>query len=387
MSICLAYNNFMPSLERNNKQSKYDTSPLLVLTVMMIVLFFGLRPKTWPITNNVHWIPEQKALSFHHPGIAYVDDVHIFNNKQHSGEFTIQIIVAPESVGKPGFRPVLMMHDGDDHSQLTIWHWGTSVIVMNGDDYDYSRKWPRLYAIDALTPGEASFITVTSSNLGTSLFINSILVKKIKNWKLTIPNTGKKLQLILGNSVYGKHSWEGEIYGLALHGKALSPERVKRHYDKWLRQRNFTADSMDELLLLYTFNEYEDEGRLVSDRTGRNQPLQLPFRQVVLKKTFLSSPGHNFTPNQSFFVDAVLNLIAFIPMGAVIYYWSRRSKSLPRRYEAQVIVAFCFFLSLSMEISQAWLPNRTSSWLDLVLNTLGAWLGVLLLDSIQRTRT
>jgi hypothetical protein len=35
---------------------------------------------------------------------------------------------------------------------------------------------------------------------------------------------------------------------------------------------------------------------------------------------------------------------------------------------------------------QAWLPGRTSSALDLILNTLGAWLGILLYNIIQRPR-
>jgi glycopeptide antibiotics resistance protein len=105
-----------------------------------------------------------------------------------------------------------------------------------------------------------------------------------------------------------------------------------------------------------------------------------------IKKTFLSAPWHNFNPNRSFFVDAILNLLAFTPLGTVTYCWLRQSHLLPSRYETTGIVVFCFSLSLSMEILQAWLPNRSSSLLDLGLNTLGAWLGVLLLGMIHRIK-
>jgi VanZ family protein len=372
------------ALGKYNQQPSYYALPILLLIIVVIILFFGLKPKTVSNGNDIHWLSDKKALSFHSHGIAYVDDTHIFTYKQHSSDFTIELSVTPENIAKQGFRAILMMHGKDDRHQLVIWQWGNSVIVMNGDDYDYSKEWPRVSAIEALTPGEAVFITITSGTPGARLFINGALAAENKNWKLTVPDDGKKLRLILGNSVYGKHGWEGEIYGVELHDGASPPERVKRDYDKWLHQGHFSPDLTDDLQFLYSFGNCE--GRLIPDQTGRNQPLQLPSRLVMLKKVFLSSPSHNFNPNQSFFIDVLLNLCGFIPLGAVAYCCLGRSKLVSKRYEALAIVTFCFLLSLCMEILQAWLPGRTSSALDLILNTLGAWLGILLLNIILRTR-
>lgn len=366
----------------NKKERRQLMLPVLAVTAIVIVLFFGLRPKDWDISNNIKWLPNEKGLRFENPGIAYVNDLHLFSSKEDAGEFSIQMSVAPESLRKLGFRPILMLHGGEDLHQLAVWHWGASLIVMNGDDYDYSRKLPRITALDALVPSEASFITVTSSNSGTRLFINGTLVNENKNWKIAIPKAGEKLRLILGNSVYGKHGWQGEIYGLAFYAKALSPEKVQKQYEKWLRQKDFVAEVKDELLLLYSFNEFD--GHLIPDQTGRNQPLQVPSRPIMLKKTILSSPYHNFNPTQSFFIDATLNLIGFMPLGALLYCWLGKRLSLPGVYRGAVIVVFCFFLSLSMEIVQVWLPYRASSLSDLVLNTLGAGFGVLLVDLMQR---
>lgn len=375
----------MSFLKSNNQKTRQYSLTLLVLTIIAIVLFFGLRPQGWSDINNVHWLSDKKALSFQDSGIAYVDGLSIFAEKPQMNEWTIQIVVAPENQHKPGFRSILMIHSGDDRDQLALWQWGDSVIVMNGDDYEYLKQWPRISAKDVLRSGEASFLTLTSTPLGTKLFVNGALAKEIKNWQVTLPNGSTKLQLVLGNSVYGKHSWEGDLYGLAVYGKVLSQEEVQRDYEKWLSQRVFAPELMDKLLLLYTFNK--DEGRLVADRTDSNQLLQLPVQQVVLKKTFLSPPGHNFLLNRSFWVDAVLNLFGFIPLGAALCYWLQQSTALPGKYAALASVGFCFSLSLGMEIGQAWLPSRDSSLSDLVLNTLGAWLGVLLLDIVLQVRT
>ncbi len=342
-----------------------------------------MRPKTVFNGNDTRWSSDKKALSFHGRGIAYVDDVDVFSHKQHSSDFTIELSVTPENIVKKGFKSILMMHGEEDRHQLVIWQWGNAIIVMNGDDYDYSKKLPRVSAIEALTPGKAAFVTITSGAPGTRLFLNGSLAGENKNWKLTIPDDDKKLRLILGNSVYGKNGWEGEIYGVKLYGGAAPPERVKREYDRSLHQGHFSPDLTDDVQFLYSFSNYEDH--LTPDQTGRNQPLQLPSRMVVLKKAFLSSPAH-FNPNQSFLTDVFLNLCGFIPLGAVAYCWLGRSKIVSKRYETVVVVTFCFLLSLCMEMLQAWLPGRTSSSLDLILNTMGAWLGILLLNIIWKAR-
>ncbi len=374
----------MPFLKVDNRKAGSYALTLLVITMLALVLFFGLRPKGWATDNKVYWLSDEKALSFHNPGIAYVDDVQIFAPGQKEDAFTIEMIVAAESVGRPGFRPMLTLHNGDDLKQLTIWHYGPSVIVMNGDDYDSSRKLPRVSAHEALKPGEASFITVVAGASGTRLFINEKLAKERDGWQLVLPDGGRKLQLILGNSVYGKHGWAGKIYGLAVYGKALSGERVKHHYERWREQGSLAADAADDPLLLYTFSE--DAAHLVADQTGRNQPLQIPLHRVALKKTFLFSPWHHFSPNRAFFLDAILNFVGFVPLGAVICCWLRQSSSWPGRHGAVVTLGFCFLLSLFIEVGQGWLPNRTSSMLDLVLNTLGALSGVVLAEFVERSR-
>jgi len=370
----------MAFMGRNNNK-RHLALQILFLTIVVIVLFFGLRPKDWPISNNIRCLPGENSLSFRNPSIAYVEDVRIFTNKNHSDEFTLQLVVSPEKLVRRGFRPILTLHDGDDSHQLAIWHWGASVIVMNGDDYDYSKKSPRITARDALTPGNPSFITVTSNNLGSRLFINGSLANEMNNWKITIPHAGRKLRLTLGNSIYGKHGWDGEIFGLSLHRNAFSPERVKYQYDKWLSQQVFVPEPKDDLVFLYTFRDCDDN--FIPEQTGRNQPLLIPARPIMVKKKILSPPWNNFYSSSSFFIDALLNLIGFIPLGAVTYCWLQQLYSLSRRHAALATVLCCFAISLSMELLQIWIPGRSSTLLDLILNTLGAWLGVIFLDIIR----
>lgn len=371
-------------MKSRSEQIHHFALPVLVLLLTLIVLFFGLRPKSQLVGNNVEWLPLIKALRFNKSSLAYVDSIQLFEEIQQSDGFTIQLAITPANLEKKGFRPIFMLHDGSDRNQLTVWHWGASLIVMNGDDYDYTKKRPRISVNNALVRGESTFITITSSEKGTGLFIKDKLVREVKNLQLSIPNGGKGPRLILGNSVYGKHGWDGNIYSLSLHRTAFSPETVKRHYQEWQRDTNLHYDPADYPVFLYSFNECENH--TIQEQTGRNPPLVIPPKLVVFKKVILSPPWHNFAMSKSFISDALINFFGFVPLGTAICFWLRHSHSLSRGHETLMIVMFCFLLSLFMEFTQAWLPRRASSQVDLLLNTLGAWFGILLANVMTKYR-
>ncbi len=95
----------------------------------------------------------------------------------------------------------------------------------------------------------------------------------------------------------------------------------------------------------------------------------------VLKKQILSIPWSHFEPNRGFFSDTIINLLGFVPLGFVLSIVLGGSGRLSNRDVLMTTVAMCFVFSLSIEIAQAWLPSRSSSLQDWVLNTSGGWLG------------
>jgi len=59
----------------------------------------------------------------------------------------------------------------------------------------------------------------------------------------------------------------------------------------------------------------------------------------------------------------------------VFYGFLKRFFGLNEKRHLLAALALCTLLSMSIEIAQAWIPNRTSSLSDWMLNTLGGWLG------------
>lgn len=82
----------------------------------------------------------------------------------------------------------------------------------------------------------------------------------------------------------------------------------------------------------------------------------------------------DIAPGRRLVADVALNLAIFVPIGWGLHRAARRRGAAPRtRLLIAVILAAAF--SLTMETIQAWLPNRYSSVVDVLANTLGATIG------------
>ena len=85
-----------------------------------------------------------------------------------------------------------------------------------------------------------------------------------------------------------------------------------------------------------------------------------------------------FTP-----FDLAINIAAYLPLGAGLA--AMLTRHFGRVLALLLAMALAAMLSLSMEVIQAWLPNRVPSNLDLACNALGGLLGALGAVALRRT--
>lgn len=357
---------------RNTKASLlWGISTIIIL---LAILFLGLRPKGLPTQNPVTFLPEKKAIAFKRHGIAYVNDLSAFRESVQPDALTVELAVLSADDGVPGFGSLLMLHDGSDRRQLFIGQWKSYLVVMNGDDYDHTEKRPRLSVKGGFSNDKTRFITVTADEGGTRVYIDGFLAAASKNWQLQIPRKGAPMRMVVGNSVTANHSWTGEIFGLVLYNRTLLPEQVMGHFERWQSENRFPMEADEPPLAYYSFDAIRNDR--VADLSGNGQALHIPSKPVVLEKQFLSPPWRNFKPDLSLLLDVVFNVIGFIPLGFAMSGFLKKVSKWPVRMVAPAILVFCFAASLSIEIIQAWMPTRSSSLLDLILNTLGAGIGI-----------
>jgi hypothetical protein len=351
---------------------------VLSVAVLTGILIFGLNPKGYKFSNDVNWIIDQPGIRFGKYGIAYTNSFFdsMGDTPTKPNCFSIEIALRPESYQEKGTSFILVLHNGKDRNQLLIWQYHSWIILMNGDDYDNKRRTKRIAVYLSSQVPTTRFVTVTTGKEGTEVYLDGRFVSRKKDLILKIPNGGRN-RLLVGNSVYGKQSWEGDVYGLAFYGYSLTAQDIKRHFKRWLQDKNFSFANNDKPIALYFFDE--KKGIEALDHAGGKHPIEIPARMRIFKKKILSSEWPGFKPNRSLNEDNMLNLIGFIPFGFILAATLIKFGGTFEKHYFLITVLFCFTVSLIIEVLQAWMPSRSSSMPDLIFNTLGALIGAMIL--------
>jgi VanZ family protein len=157
----------------------------------------------------------------------------------------------------------------------------------------------------------------------------------------------------------------------------LTDDEAALHFKQWSAEKSFAFAKTHQPALLYAFEK--GDGTRVQDLSGNGVHLMISQKMHVLQKRILSMPTwYNLEFNRSFFTDVLVNLLGFIPLGFVLSAVLGGYKGQLDKDMMVLSVLLCFLLSLGIEITQAWIPSRNSSLHDLVLNTAGGWLGVVM---------
>jgi hypothetical protein len=360
----------------------------LSVVFLFIILAAGLKPRGFRLANNVRWIKDQAGIRFSRFGIAFTNPFNDSSPAKFSGtdDFSLEIALKPAGYRGHRFKFILALHNGKDSEQLVMGQWRSWLVVMNGDDYAYRRKTKRI-SVEVANAVSASptarLVTITSGKEGTQIFLDGKHLRTQKDLVLKMPSGGNA-RLLLGNSVYVRHPWQGDIYGLALYRHTISSQEAADHFQRWAEDRSFSYAEYANAFALYLFDEMA--GTAAFDHAGGNRHLEIPSRMQVLEKRFLAPPWKGFRFNRSYIADMIINYFGFIPFGFILFATLVRLGGAFEKHGVLITVAFCFSVSLALEIVQAWIPLRSSHMLDLLLNTLGGWSGVISYRLIQKVK-
>jgi glycopeptide antibiotics resistance protein len=133
----------------------------------------------------------------------------------------------------------------------------------------------------------------------------------------------------------------------------------------------------DRAVAVYLLNEHT--GSVVRNQIARGIDLSIPERYTLPHQLFLQPFWTEFRPRLSYWRDVLINVLGFMPLGFVFFgYWSSVR---PIRRAALAVTVLGFGVSLLIEVLQASIPTRSSGTTDLITNTLGTFIGVLLFRS------
>jgi hypothetical protein len=188
-------------------------------------------------------------------------------------------------------------------------------------------------------------------------------------------------RLIIGDSPRQTRTWKGQFLGLALYQQALTAHQVLGHYQSWMEVGRPELMPDDRGVALYLFNEHQ--GNIVHSQIGAGS-LYIPEKYTVLDQIRLEPVWEEFAMSSSYWSAVVKNIVGFVPLGFCFYvYWS---VARPLRKPALATMLLGAAVSFAIEFLQSYLPTRESGTTDLITNTAGTAVGILLYRVIYNFR-
>jgi hypothetical protein len=346
---------------------------VLCLLIVVVILAAGLWPFNPFPRNRVDWLERENGLRFDGRGVVF-GSWNAAASADGGGQWngTLELWLQPgPNRGHEGV--VLAFYQPGAPERFKLFQWRDSILLLYKDDNLSPHR--EIDVDDAFHPETRLLITVTSGTQGTSVYLNGALAQTSRRFALSPADLSG--QLVLGTSPVNNVAWTGRLRGLAFYGHELTAAQVARHLDAWSRGEDPQAAAAEGAVALYTFNEHS--GNVVHDRLGRGPDLDIPKAFRILHKPLLEMPWRDFHWNRENAQEIAINIAGFVPFG--FFLCAYLSANPLRRHAALATIVSGAALSVAIEILQAYLPTRTSSMADVVTNTLGTSLGVLLFGS------
>lgn len=334
------------------------------LSVLVIILWAGLWPFHAP-ANEIAWISGANGLRFGRHAIALSSRPLSISDEPCS----LEIWLRPRFVDESTTFFATYRHDNPRQFGLRQYH--SALVLERGEaNSPGSSSGATMGVGDVFRKGKAAFLTITSDTRGTSIYVDGA-------WKESSPFrfSGSDLigQLLFGDSAEGPSSWSGDLLGFAIYSRALTPAETAHHFQTWTKEGRPDISNSSPATALYLFQERN--GAVIHDEGQERDDLVIPQHFAVAHKLRLQSAWSEFKPSPEYWRAVAVNVCGFIPFGFVFYaYFAtvRQAKaSVLRTIVAGALVSF------TIEFLQGYLPTRDSGTTDIITNTLGTWIGVM----------
>lgn len=349
-----------------SKSSTRIALAIALVGAMAIILMAGLWPFNPFPSNHLTWLKEGSGLVFEENAILLSRAPLAFSGPDGSS-ISLELWLRPKSNPRDSFA-FFSIYTSRNPRQLRLIQYDNLLMIRR------EREGAEDITIgEAVFADTAVFLTIVSGPKGTWIYSNGKPVREFPKCFLS----GRDLsgQLIIGSSPFVAQTWRGEWRGLAIYGVELSPAAVLEHYEKWMSGRQ--TELTDEFAPSILFDFHERTGETVLDLTGKAPALFIPRHYLVPHKAVLQTPWdeyrRNGAPAVDVALDILLNIAGFVPLGFLLsaFFWSSAGCKRP------ILMAILLgaLTSLTIELLQAYIPQRSSGMADVLTNTFGTALG------------
>ena len=333
------------------------------------ILIAGLWPFHSPI-NQVTWLKSANGLHFGHHGTVLSSGSFTTSGWADRSSCALEIKLG---VTLDSEHTLLAFYTPKHPIRFLMRRYQSGIVLRSEASQQLLQNQPaEIYISHVFDRPQPELITITSGSAGTAVYINGVLQNVRRQFHISSDNlTGR---LVLGTSPVESDSWSGELLGLAIYRHELTTAQVSRHFTNWTTEGRPELGPNHRVLALYLFDEHR--GRTVHDRSGFGFDLYIPERYIIVQEKFLEPPWEEFRPGWSYWKSVSINIGGFIPLGFFICAYLTMANKRSRPVLVTVLIGAA--TSLTIEVLQAYLPTRDSGITDLITNTLGSGVGVVL---------
>ena len=349
------------------------------LAICMIMLVAGLWPFNFKPVNKVSWLSDRNGVNFY--GRAMITSPPLWDDPQKSPfqnkSITIELWVRPSSENSNvGIGRIVTLYDGQEPDVLFFGQWKSYLIIRSRTQNPAKKAFVDIDLRGAFSKGNEQFLTITSGNRKTSIYLNGKLAKTYPNHDILLDSAGLPYRFVLGGSPTGENNWTGYLSGLAVYSQTFTPVEVLKSYQEWMRGTTPSASRDNHGIALYRFDERK--GTIAHNHLDAIGMLMIPEIFRPLKLTILRPPWSNFRLDRSLLLDVSINIIGFMPCGLFCAAFLFKMKRIRKNtiYLTSVLIGLGF--SLTIELLQVYLPTRDSSLLDVICNVMGTIMGLIL---------
>jgi hypothetical protein len=337
------------------------TLAFITAIICMIMFAAGLKPEGYRLYNTASWLKTTNGIDFGRLGIAYSENY----QSPVPESLSIELAIKPPLQHREHLDVILDFWDTRRRSHAALCQWDSTLMVMKSPSKYFKNS--GLQIGTSVSPEKVCFVTITSCrNHGTDLYINGIHRSTTNRFDLCDTN-GTLGHIVLGNSAGATNPWNGELYSLSLHCVTFCNERVLERYQIWKARSQLPID--ETTIASYTFDERS--GKIARDRSGEFGNITIPALFSIPQKHVLSMAWEDFKLDKSYALDVVVNLFGFVPFG---FFFTALLSSIggsARRHRLIICILLGAGISLFFELTQAYIPTRSSQMSDLILNVLG----------------
>jgi hypothetical protein len=342
---------------------------LFCASILAGILMAGLWPFHAP-KNEVSWLHDGDGLHFGRHGVMLASVASRLAGSKAGVSCSVEILLRPDNPDTGG--ALLAFYSPEDRVvTFSLYQSLDDLLLRRVTVYQHRRTRTKWYIDHVFAKNKQVLVTITSSSRGTAVYVDGTLAGTSQRFEVSrMDLTG---QVVVGNSPIADNGWRGQFKGLGIYNRELTPAEVEQHYSSW--KGNSPAEIRNAgPVALYLCNERN--GNVVHDQMDSANDLHIPEKYLVLNEPFLEALWDEFYPGWSYYMNILINVCGFVPLGFCFCAYLSASRFPDRPVLAAIV--FGAVVSFAIEALQSFLPTRASGMTDIITNTLGTAIGATL---------